>query len=140
MAYFACSEAAKTGTDKATRASIAKGLVSPTYSYGGRQVLRGVVQADVVKGRDTGYVTASTAISRAKAAAAASRQAGETFATQVRKGVGGATAVPTQTATSTALHSSGAGQVGNTGVSALPKKTLMIGGVALLGIIYLVTR
>jgi len=31
MAYFACSEAAKTGTDKTTRLSIAQGKVNPTY-------------------------------------------------------------------------------------------------------------
>ena len=69
MAYFACAKAARTGTDKSTRASIAKGLVSPTFtdSYG-QQRLRGVVQLDVVTGRDTGYVTAKRAGDRIRSA------------------------------------------------------------------------
>ena len=69
MAYFACAKAALTGTDKSTRASIAKGLVSPTFTdSSGQQRLRGVVQLDVVSGRDTGYVTAKSAADRIRSA------------------------------------------------------------------------
>ena len=69
MAYFACAKAALTGTDKSTRASIAKGLVSPTFTdSSGQERLRGVVQLDVVTGRDTGYVTAKSAADRIRSA------------------------------------------------------------------------
>lgn len=61
MAYFACGKAAKTGTDKQTRVSIAKGLVSPTFTdASGRKVARGVVQMDAVTGGNLGYVLGLT--------------------------------------------------------------------------------
>ena len=57
MAYFSCAKAALTGTDKATRASIAKRLISPTFTNSsGGQTPRGVVQLDVISGNNLSYL------------------------------------------------------------------------------------
>ena len=57
MAYFACAKAALTGTDARTRASIAKGLISPYFTNSsGNQIPRGVVQLDIISGNDLSYL------------------------------------------------------------------------------------
>ena len=66
MAYFACKKAARTGTDRSTRASIAKGSVSPTFKHRttGKETLRGVVQLDIISGKNMDYVTSSSLTDR----------------------------------------------------------------------------
>ena len=85
MAYFACSEAAKTGTDKSTRISIAKGIVSPTYTstVTGKTHLRGVVQLDAITGRNMDYVT-SRDLAQRSASAQAINQAERSAAAKAR--------------------------------------------------------
>lgn len=144
MAYFACSRAARTGTDRLTRASIAKGTVKPTFvnRNTGKTTLRGVVQADVVTGRDTGYVTASSRVSRARAAINATSQANKGAVATIKavvKTVVHPTA-PKTNAVVTSLYSEASGIVGNTGIASLSKKTMVVGGLIVGAILFVVIK
>lgn len=136
MAYFACPKAALTGTDQRTRISIAKGLASPTFTdFSGNQVLRGVVQADVVTGRNTGYATGQSIAERlASAGRRITSGTGGTmvYANQARRSVSsgeGATSVPAQ------LYQGGEGSIQTTNTLGLSTKMIVgiIAGVIIIG-------
>lgn len=143
MAYFACPKAALTGTDQATRISIAKGLVSPTFTnFSGKQVLRGVVQLDVVSGRDTGYATGQSIQERLAAAGrmVTSATGGRfVYADQARRATA-ATSPASMTTQPAALYEGGQGTIKTSTTLGLDKKTIIIGlvGVAVIG--FLVMR
>ena len=143
MAYFACGKAALTGTDKVTRANIAKNVVTSRFisSVTGKSTLRGVIQADIMSGRDVGYVTNIRTVDRIKAAARASAQAG---GNTVKQAVNFTSSIfnPGTYSTATArLHDTpSSGNVGVGRASTLSKKTLIIGGLAGLAVLYVVTK
>ena len=121
MAYFACAEAAKTGTDSATRKSIASGSVSPTYvsTVTGKTHFRGVVQLDAITGRNMDYVTSSDLAQRS-ASAKAINQAEKSAAAKARATVH----TPAQ-AFVTDLHETPPGTIATTN-----KVSLKLGAVA----------
>ena len=121
MAYFACSKAALTGTDKATRLSIAKGLVSP-YTKSG--TLRGVVQLDQITGNDLGYITHKSLENRLRSLGAQSR---------VSK------SQSTQQTQNAELHASPSEVIQTSKTFAFPIKTVVIGLGAVIGL-YLVLK
>lgn len=138
MAYFACPKAALTGTDQATRISIAKGVVSPTFTdFSGNQVLRGVVQSDVVTGRNTGYATSQGIIERLTAAGRRIVSAGGgtmVYANNAQKSVSspsGATSAPAQ------LHQGGEGTIRTSTTLGLSKKMIIgvIAGIVVIGVL-----
>ena len=119
MAYFADRKAGLTGTDKRTRISIAKGYVSPYFTNAsGKELLRGVVQADMVTGRDISYATAKTL--RARLAS-------------VRKQVTGR-GEPSQTY-SAPVYSSKSGAVTTTSSSTVSKKMMIVGAVGIVALL-----
>lgn len=138
MAYFACPTAALTGTDQNTRISIAKGVVSPTFTdFSGNQVLRGVLQSDVVTGRDTGYATKQSIVERLAAAGRKIVSAGGgsiVYANNAQKSVSspsGATSAPAQ------LHEGGEGVIKTSTTLGLSKTQIVgaIGAVVIIGIL-----
>ena len=143
MAFFACRKAALTGTDKVTRANIAKSLVSSrfTSSVTGKSTLRGVVQADIAAGRDVGYVTNVAWQNRLKAAARASKQAGGGIVKNVKNFTKSVFNPRTYSTATTSLHDSPTpGNVGVDRVSALSKKTLVIGAVGVVIALWTVNK
>jgi len=135
MAYFACSEAAKTGTDKTTRLSIAQGKVNPTYvsTVTGQTHFRGVVQLDAITGRNMDYVTSSD-LAKRSASAQAINYAESSAAAKARASV----QHPTQLFL-TDLHESPAGTITTTSKANFKFGTIaavvavVIGGYMIIG-------
>lgn len=134
MAYFACSKAARTGTDSSTRASIAKGLVSPTFTdASGQKVLRGVIQADIVTGRDTGYATAQGIQERLASAARKVVGIRDTARASVSRTTPPASA-PAE------LYSSPTGTVTTSTTLGLSKKMIAIAIAGIIALVFLVRK
>ena len=137
MAYFACAKAALTGTDARTRASIAKGLVSPYFTNSsGNQIPRGVVQLDMISGNDLSYLQG------------VDRPGGYAADIQARQNPnylsGGRTARSTrqytesQQVSNAALHQGSTGTIQTTNTAGIPIKTLgIIGAIGIVVILVL---
>lgn len=132
MAYFASQRAALTGTDKSTRMSIAKGLVSPTFTDSSGKILpRGVIQMDAVTGHDLTYALGSVIGDRVGSAQAYYDRS-KAIRSQQRK-----TSV-TQPMVSE-LHTGASGSIKTSDTFAFPIKTVgIILGVGLVGYLVLV--
>lgn len=133
MAYFASRKAGRTGTDKRTRKSIAKGKVSPTYKHRttGKEMLRGVVQLDLIKGRDVGYITGKTLRDRVRSAGASSKRSGNKARDSVKS--------PTKAYMVTAGNKA-PDTINTSKKVGLNKKTILIAAVGIGAIAYLVMR
>lgn len=142
MAYFACAKAALTGTDQATRISIAKGAVSPTFTnFSGQEVLRGTVQMDVVTGRNTGYASGQTIQERlASAGRAITSSTGGTFVYADRSQAARASVATPTPVYQAELHTSDSGVVNTTTSLGVSKKVIAIVGAVIIGIYMVVSR
>ena len=135
MAYFACGEAAKTGTDKSTRTSIAKGLVSPTYisTVTGKEHLRGVVQLDVISGQNMDYVTSQSVTDRIASALGINRGS---KVTSGKKTVSTSAGQVQQAQ----LHASDPAVIKTSTMFGLSKKVIAIGIALVVGLYVVVSR
>jgi len=131
MAYFSDPKAALTGTDKATRISIAKGYVSPTFksTITGQTLPRGVVQFDAISGNDIGYATHTNVMDRIKSATSYFSPT-----QKIRKQV----ATP-PTSYGAGLHESSSGTIPTTTNTTFTKKATYILA-AIIGIILISTK
>ena len=135
MAYFACSKAAKTGTDKSTRASIASGSTSPTFTSTttGKKTLRGVVQLDIISGKNMDYVTSSSLADRL-ASALGINKSSKSASTK------GGSSVSTGQVQQAELYAGDSGVIKTSTTFGLSKKVIAIGIAVVIGLYVVVSR